>query len=95
MKVKTSITLSEKLLFEIDRAVGEGGSRSAFIERVVDWYLAQRRMAERDAHDAAIYAAMAERGELESDVLDYSIDPFELGDDVEVLIDEERAREAG
>ncbi len=35
MKAKTSITLSLPLLVEIDRLIGKGASRSAFIEKVL------------------------------------------------------------
>jgi metal-responsive CopG/Arc/MetJ family transcriptional regulator len=51
MKTKTSMTLSAPLLVEIDRLVGEGGSRSAFIERVLRAYIrdvARHALQQRD-----------------------------------------------
>jgi metal-responsive CopG/Arc/MetJ family transcriptional regulator len=46
MKAKTSISLSLPLLVEIDRVIGEGASRSAFIEKVLRDHL---RETERQA----------------------------------------------
>jgi metal-responsive CopG/Arc/MetJ family transcriptional regulator len=46
MKAKTSITLSMQLLVKIDRMIGEGASRSAYIEKVLRDHL---RDEEREA----------------------------------------------
>lgn len=46
MKAKTSITLSVPLLVQIDRMIGEGASRSAYIEKVLHDHL---RDEEREA----------------------------------------------
>ncbi len=46
MKAKTSITLSVPLLVQIDRMIGEGASRSAYIEKVLRDHL---RDTERQA----------------------------------------------
>jgi len=46
MKAKTSITLSMQLLVKIDRKIGEGASRSAYIEKVLRDHL---RDEEREA----------------------------------------------
>jgi len=46
MKAKTSITLSVPLLVQIDRVIGEGASRSAYIEKVLRDHL---RDEEREA----------------------------------------------
>jgi metal-responsive CopG/Arc/MetJ family transcriptional regulator len=46
VKAKTSITLSVPLLVEIDRVIGEGASRSAYIEKVLRDHL---RDEEREA----------------------------------------------
>ena len=35
MKQKTSVTLSEDLIAQLDREAGDGASRSAYIERVL------------------------------------------------------------
>ena len=42
MKVKTSITLSEDLIKEIDTLLGEFGNRSAFVEQVLRDFLAAK-----------------------------------------------------
>jgi Arc/MetJ-type ribon-helix-helix transcriptional regulator len=44
MKANTSITLSLPLLVEIDRLIGEGASRSAYIEKVLSDHLRGREM---------------------------------------------------
>jgi metal-responsive CopG/Arc/MetJ family transcriptional regulator len=96
MKVKTSVSLSEQLLCEIDREIGEDGNRSQFIEKALKRYFRLQRKAERDAHDAAIYAKYADKFNAETEeMLDFQTDPFEFGDDVEVLIDERQPHATG
>jgi metal-responsive CopG/Arc/MetJ family transcriptional regulator len=51
MKAKTSITLSGEVLARIDRLAGAKRSRSAFIERILLSYLADRARAARNARD--------------------------------------------
>jgi metal-responsive CopG/Arc/MetJ family transcriptional regulator len=77
MKIKTSITLSEELLHEIDaRVQPRQRSRSEFIEEAVRAFLAQadrRALQAREAallrqHAAALNAEMA-------DVLGYQVLP--------------------
>jgi metal-responsive CopG/Arc/MetJ family transcriptional regulator len=86
MKVKTSVTLSDNVLCEIDREIGEHGNRSQFIEKVLKRYFRLQRKAERDTHDAAIYRKYADKFNAETEeVLADQIDPFELGDEVEIL----------
>lgn len=72
MNAKTSITLSAPLLLEIDKLIGEGGSRSAFIEKVLRDYV---RAAARDAlrlRDQELINAAADRlNEEAEDVLRY------------------------
>ena len=46
IKAKTSVTLSVPLLVKIDKLIGEGASRSAFIEKVLSEHL---RDSERQA----------------------------------------------
>ncbi len=88
MKIKTSVTLSDDVLCQIDREIGEHGNRSQFIEKAVKRYFRLQRKAERDAHDAAIYRKFADRMNDEAaDLLDYQMDPFEFGDDVEIVDD--------
>ena len=92
MKIKTSVTLSEEVLRAIDEVAGAGCNRSAILEEAA---LAWVRLARRDAmnrHDADIFARLTPE-EIESDVVDFSVDPFELGDDMELLPEvEERIR---
>jgi metal-responsive CopG/Arc/MetJ family transcriptional regulator len=96
MKTKTSVTLSPEMLCEIDRAVGERGSRSAFIERVLAKYFRTERRIASDRHDAEIYARMAAEPNPENaDLLEYLADVSTFGDDIEVLKDEAPLSEAG
>jgi metal-responsive CopG/Arc/MetJ family transcriptional regulator len=53
MKVKTSITLSKDVLASVDRLVGPGNSRSAFIERILRKYLRVRTRKVLHARDLA------------------------------------------
>jgi metal-responsive CopG/Arc/MetJ family transcriptional regulator len=69
MRVKTSITLPEELLKDIDRAES---NRSAFFERAACAYLAGLNKARPDAKDLAIINSNADRLNAEAlDVLDY------------------------
>ena len=69
MKIKTSITLPADLLASIDRV---DKNRSAFFERASRVYLARLEKGRRDARDARIINANAERlNEEAQDVLEY------------------------
>lgn len=69
MKVKTSITLPEDLLTEIDKL---DSNRSAFLERAARSHLAALGKAERQARDAAILEREYAKLNREAlDVLDY------------------------
>jgi metal-responsive CopG/Arc/MetJ family transcriptional regulator len=69
VRVKTSITLPEDLLQEID---GVDSNRSGFIERAARQYLAAMKRARRQARDAAILDAHAKQLNEEAlDVLEY------------------------
>lgn len=95
MKVKTSVTLSPEVLAGIDK-LAAGVSRSEFIEKVLARQILLAKREERDRKDAATYASLTPQQLADSDVLDYSVDPMELGDDVETLDDApEHARAAG
>ena len=59
MKVKTSITLSEDLLDDVDRAAGSE-SRSAFIEGVLRGFLRRRTLNQEQARDREILDCAAE-----------------------------------
>jgi metal-responsive CopG/Arc/MetJ family transcriptional regulator len=54
MKTKTSITLSEELLYRLDRMIGPGGNRSAVMEEALSAYLVDRERRQRDARDREI-----------------------------------------
>lgn len=73
MKEKTSITLSDDLLADIDRLAGSR-SRSAFIERVLRRYLKQRARAAMDAKELEKINEAAESLNNEvADILQYQI----------------------
>ncbi|MGA2133806.1 MAG: type II toxin-antitoxin system CcdA family antitoxin [Bryobacteraceae bacterium] len=69
MRVKTSVTLPQDLLAQIDRV---DDNRSAFVERAARAYLARLERAKREARDIEIINRNAERLNAEAlDVLDY------------------------
>jgi len=69
VRVKTSVTLPEDLLRDIDR---HDPNRSAFLEKASRAYLVRLERAKRDAADLAILDREAERLNAEAaDVLDY------------------------
>jgi metal-responsive CopG/Arc/MetJ family transcriptional regulator len=69
MRVKTSITLPRELLRDIDRV---DSNRSAFLERASRAFLTRLAKAARDAHDAQVLEAAADRLNQEAlDVLEY------------------------
>ena len=72
MKAKTSVTLSEDVLAQIDRLAGSKQSRSAFIESVLRSFLRDRRKAALHARDLARINRAADRLNREAaDVLEY------------------------
>jgi metal-responsive CopG/Arc/MetJ family transcriptional regulator len=72
MKLKTSITLSEEVLENVDRLAGSKHSRSAFIERVLRKYMRDRTRAALQAQDLERLNNAADRLNSEAlDVLDY------------------------
>ena len=76
MKRKTSITLSDVLLDELDKIVGAGGNRSALIEKAVRSYLKQLARDERDKADLELLDREADALNLEAeDVLGYQVEP--------------------
>lgn len=77
MKIKTSITLSEHLLREIDaRVETQGRSRSEFIEAAVRAFLAHADRLTLQAREAALLRehAAALNAEM-ADVLEYQVLP--------------------
>ncbi len=75
MKIKTSVTLSEELLEEIDRLAGASKNRSAVIERAVRVLIALETRRRRDARDLAILNKQADHLNREAlDALSYQVD---------------------
>ena len=75
MKVKTSITLSEELIRQIDALSSQYGTRSALIERAVRDFLATAAQRQREARDLEILNRCAEALNAEAaDVLAYQIE---------------------
>jgi Arc/MetJ-type ribon-helix-helix transcriptional regulator len=92
MKVKTSVTLSEQLLRQLDERIGAGGNRSEFIEESVRERLTHLRRAARDVEAAQAYARAAAdpNVQVESDAsLAYQPAWSEVGDAVELTDDVE------
>ena len=72
MKTKTSITLSEELLYRLERLIGPDGNRSAVMEEALSAYLTDRERRRRDALDREILETNARRLTREArDVLGY------------------------
>jgi metal-responsive CopG/Arc/MetJ family transcriptional regulator len=72
MKVKTSLTLSEDLIDQLDRLSGPGASRSAFIERILRDFIQNKQRAEREAREIAKINRSASRLNAEmEDVLSF------------------------
>ncbi|MGB4863942.1 MAG: hypothetical protein WBO97_15925, partial [Tepidiformaceae bacterium] len=65
MKIKTSVTLSEKLLAAIDEVAGPGCNRSAVLEQAATEWVRRKRREEADRRDAEIYARMAADPEIQ------------------------------
>ena len=61
MKQKTSVTLSEGTLQEIERAARPGESRSAYIERVLRRHFRRRAREAAEARDVERINASADR----------------------------------
>jgi metal-responsive CopG/Arc/MetJ family transcriptional regulator len=75
MRVKTSITIDERVLKAIDKATTRTRSRSRVIEDAAREFLARRARAARETRDLAILdeSASALNAEME-DVLAYQAD---------------------
>ena len=75
MKVKTSVTLSEDLIHQIDALSDRYGTRSALIEQAVRDFLAAAGQRQRDRQDLEILNRQAERLNQEAeDVLSYQVE---------------------
>jgi predicted transcriptional regulator len=75
MRVKTSVTIDERVLRAIDRATSRNRSRSRVIEDAAREFIARRARAAREARDLEILndAADALNREMD-DVLTYQVD---------------------
>ncbi len=72
MKIKTSVTLSDTLLAEIDRHAGKGANRSEFIENAVHSYILALVRKQENLRDLAIINRRAAKLNREAkDVLGY------------------------
>ena len=75
MKVKTSVTLSEELIHQIDALSSQYGTRSAQIERAVRDFLSTAAQRQREARDLEILNRRAEALNAEAvDVLSYQVE---------------------
>ena len=75
MKQKTSITITETLLREIDKLIKDSGNRSAFIEEAAWYYLNQINNDERDRNDLSIINRnFGHLNEEAGDVLSYQVE---------------------
>ena len=75
MKTKTSITLSEDLVIEMDKLLGPSGNRSAFVEQALRAFLAAKAQQIRNAKDLEILNRCANRLNKEAqDVLSYQVE---------------------
>jgi metal-responsive CopG/Arc/MetJ family transcriptional regulator len=74
MKIKTSVTLSDTVLADIDRHAGKGANRSEFIETAVRSYILALMRKQENLRDLAIINRRAARLNREArDVLGYQI----------------------
>jgi metal-responsive CopG/Arc/MetJ family transcriptional regulator len=72
MKAKTSLTLSDDLLRELDRMAGSKVSRSSFIESILRDFVEQRARQRRLAQEVAAINQHAEKLNAEmSDALSF------------------------
>ncbi|MCK5056271.1 MAG: hypothetical protein KAT34_06425 [Candidatus Aminicenantes bacterium] len=75
MKIKTSITLSEGLLKEIDEILETPGSRSIFIEKAIKDYIERNKRKTRDCSDLELINNYAADLNIEAeDVLSYQVE---------------------
>lgn len=76
MRVKTSVTIDEKVLRAIDRAATRGRSRSRILEDAAREYLSRQAKEQREARDRRILDEAAEELNREmEDVLSFQVEP--------------------
>jgi len=75
MKVKTSITLPQDLVRQVDGLAGQYGNRSTLIERAIRDFLAAQARRQQDLRDLDILNRCADAlSEEAEDVLSYQVD---------------------
>jgi metal-responsive CopG/Arc/MetJ family transcriptional regulator len=75
MRVKTSVTIDERVLKAIDKATTSTRSRSRLLEDAAREFLSRRARAARESRDLAILNESAtDLNEEMEDVLDYQAD---------------------
>ncbi len=75
MKAKTSITLSEDLLREVDQIIKGATSRSNFIEQAIKSFLKQKQRERREKTDIDILNQHSDKLNAEAgDVLSYQVE---------------------
>ena len=75
MRIKTSVTIDERVLKAIDKATTRNRSRSRLIEDAAREFLARRTRAAREARDLAILnESAADLNKEMEDVLGYQAD---------------------
>ena len=75
MKIRTSITLSEEIIREIDELSSQYGNRSALIEQAIRDFLAAEAKRRRDLRDIEILNRRADALNKEGeDALSYQVD---------------------
>ncbi|MBN1847700.1 MAG: hypothetical protein JW932_03865 [Deltaproteobacteria bacterium] len=75
MKIKTSITISEEIIQQIDALAGQFGNRSNLIEKAIREFLVAESSRRRDLKDMDILNRRAEKMNKEGvDVLSYQAD---------------------
>lgn len=74
MKIKTSITLSEEIIKEIDKVSSQYGNRSLLIEQAIRDFLAAQVRRRRDLNDIEILNRRSDALNKEAkDVLSYQV----------------------
>ena len=75
MKVRTSITLSEHLLKEVDEIMNHSGNRSVFIEEAIKEYIERNKRKIRNSADLELINNSADDlNEEAEDVLPYQVE---------------------
>lgn len=72
MKIKTSVTISDNVLRDVDAFSGPSSNRSDFIETAIKRFVEHLRREKQNAHDLEIINRRAKRLNREaSEVLEY------------------------